>query len=97
MRFICKKWWNMSSFFIYNYSTFKGDLNGTIIDLKTGIFNLRLQNNLQLPADITMELTYELNNPWICMGSVKVDVYSGIDIGLKIFFGPEVTDSADDE
>lgn len=77
------KWWDMSSFFIYNYSTFKGDLNGTIIDLKANIYNLRLQNNLQLPADITMELTYELNSPWIWRGSVKVDGYSGIDIGLK--------------
>lgn len=77
------KWWDMSSFFIYNYSTFKGDLNGTTIDLKASIYNMRLQNNFQLPADVTMELTYELNSPWIWRGSVKVDGYSGIDIGLK--------------
>ena len=77
------KWWDMSSFFIYNYSTYKGDLNGAMIDLKANIYYMRFQNNLQLPADITMEVTYELNSPWIWRGSVKVDGYSGIDLGLK--------------
>ncbi len=77
------KWWDLSSFLNYNYSTFKGDLNGTKIDLKANIYNFRLQNNLQLPGAVTMELTYELNSPWIWRGSVKVDGYSGLDIGIK--------------
>jgi outer membrane receptor protein involved in Fe transport len=78
-----QKWWDLSSFFNYNYSTFEGDLSGTKIDLKANIYNFRLQNNLQLPGAITMEVTYEMNSPWIWRGSVKVDGYQGLDIGMK--------------
>jgi len=77
------KWWDLSSFFNYNMETYKGDLNGTKIDLKASTYNLRLQNNLQLPAAVIMELTYSLNSPWIWRGSVNVDGYSGLNLGVK--------------
>lgn len=77
------KWWDMTSFLNYNYETYKGDLNGAIIDLKASIYNLRLQNNLRLPGDVSMELTYEYNSPWIWRGSVRVNAFSGFDIGAK--------------
>ncbi|MDP2887386.1 MAG: TonB-dependent receptor [Bacteroidota bacterium] len=77
------KWWDLSSFFNYNFETYKGDLNGTKIDLKASTYNLRLQNNLQLPKAVTMELTYYLNSPWIWRGSVNVEGFSGLSIGVK--------------
>ena len=77
------KWWDLSSFFNYNFETYKGDLNGTKIDLKASTYNLRLQNNIQLPEAVTMELTYYLNSPWIWRGSVNVEGYSGLSIGVK--------------
>jgi len=77
------KWWDLSSFFNYNLETYKGDLNGTKIDLKASTYNFRLQNNVQLPAAVIMELTYSLNSPWIWRGSVNVDGFSGLNIGAK--------------
>lgn len=77
------KWWDLSSFFNYNFETYKGDLNGTKIDLKASTYNLRLQNYIQLPKAVTMELTYYLNSPWIWRGSVNVEGYSGLSIGVK--------------
>lgn len=77
------KWWDLSSFFNYNFETYKGDLNGTKIDLKASTYNLRLQNNFQLPAAVIMELTYSLNSPWIWRGSVNVDGFSGFNLGVK--------------
>lgn len=77
------KWWDLSTFFNFNYETYKGDLNGTIIDLQASIYNLRLQNNLQLPGNVIMELTSYMNSPWIWRGSVKVDGFYGINLGLK--------------
>ncbi len=77
------KWWDLSSFFNYNFETYKGDLNGTKIDLKASTYNLRLQNNIQLPKAVTMELTYYLNSPWIWRGSVNVEGFSGLSIGVK--------------
>lgn len=77
------KWWDLSSFFNYNFETYKGDLNGTKIDLKATTYNFRLQNNIQLPEEVTMELTYYLNSPWIWRGSVNVEGFSGLSIGVK--------------
>jgi len=77
------KWWDLSSFFNYNYETYNGDLNGTKIDLNVSKYNFRFQNNIQLPQAITMELTYSLYSPWIWRGSVNVDGYSGLDLGIK--------------
>lgn len=77
------EWWDMSSFLNYNFETYKGNLNGTIIDLKASIYNLRLQNNLRLPGDVTMELTYFVNSAWIWRGSVKVKGNYGVNFGAK--------------
>jgi len=77
------KWWDLSSFLNFNLETYKGDLNGTKIDLKASTYNLRLQNNIQLPEAVIMELTYFLNSPWIWRGSVNVDGFSGLNLGVK--------------
>lgn len=77
------KWWDLSSFFNYNYETYKGNLNGTKIDLTVSKYDFRLQNNMQLPGEMIMELTYFLGSPFIWRGSVKVDGYSGLNFGIK--------------
>jgi len=80
------KWWELSSFLIYSYSTYKGDVEGAKIDLKSNNLNFRLQNNLKLPKDITMEVTYFVSSPWIWGGTVQVDAYTGLNIGVKKYF-----------
>ena len=84
------KWWEISSFLIYNYEKYDGNLEGTIIDLKADIANIRIQNKIKLPADILMELTYNYSTPWIWRGSVKVDSYHKLDFGIKKSFFKEM-------
>ncbi len=80
------KWWEFTSFLIYSYATYKGDVEGAKIDLKSNNVNFRLQNNLKLPADITAEVTYFVSSPWIWGGTVRVDAYQGLNIGVKKYF-----------
>ena len=77
------KWWEFSAFLIYNYSTYGGDFEGTLIGLKAHIVNFRLQNNIKLPLGITMELSYFGTTPVIWRGTVHVDGFQRIDIGVK--------------
>ncbi|MGC9338087.1 MAG: outer membrane beta-barrel family protein, partial [Bacteroidales bacterium] len=77
------EWWNFSSFLIYNHERYNGDLEGTIIDLKANIVNFRMQNNLQLPFGIVVELTYMGGSPWIWRGTINVEEYHRVNVGLK--------------
>lgn len=77
------KWWQFSSFLIYNYATYNGDIEGTVIDLKANIVNFRLQNDIRLPLDISMELSYYITSPWIWRGSLRVEGNQRINLGLK--------------
>lgn len=77
------KWWDLASFFVYNYSTYNGNLEGTVIDLEAHIYNFRLQNSIKLPEGILAEITYTWNSPWIWRGSVEVDAYHGLNLGIR--------------
>ncbi len=76
-------WWNFMSFFIYNYEKYDGELNGTVIDLTANTFSFRLQNNIKLPQDITMEVSLYASSPVIWRGSVKVEAFQNLSLGLK--------------
>ena len=76
-------WWSFTSFAIYNYFKYDGDLNGTVIDLESHTANLRLQNNFSLPKDIRFEASYFYSSPWIWRGSVNVQAYHQVNLGLK--------------
>jgi outer membrane receptor protein involved in Fe transport len=77
------KWWQFSSFIIYNYATYGGDIKGTVIDLDAHILNFRMQNNIRLPLGITMELSAFASTPSIWRGTVNVDAFYTINTGLK--------------
>ena len=77
------KWWQFSSFLIYNYATYKGDLEGTVIDIKANIVNFRLQNDFRLPLNISMEVSYFLTSPWIWRGTTTVKGNQRVNIGIK--------------
>ena len=77
------EWWNFTSFFIYNYEKYDGDLNGTVIDLETHKTNFRIQNNFNLPKEIRFEVSYFYSSPWIWRGSVNVQAFHRLDLGLK--------------
>ncbi|MDA3823352.1 MAG: TonB-dependent receptor [Bacteroidales bacterium] len=77
------KWWQFSSYFIYNTVSYGGDIQGAVIDLSANIFNFRLQNNLKLPLNIDMELSAYISSPWIWGGTVNVEGAYNISAGLK--------------
>jgi iron complex outermembrane receptor protein len=77
------KWWEFSSYFIYRYSTYDGDIGGTIIDLKANIFNFRMQNNFKLPKGISFELSYYATSPWIWRGTIKIKGSHRVNVGIK--------------
>jgi iron complex outermembrane recepter protein len=77
------KWWEFSSFLVYNIATYKGELEGTQIDLKSNQYSFRLQNNLKLPGGIAMELTSNIWGPWIWRGSVEVEGSYSVNIGIR--------------
>ena len=77
------KWWDFTTFLVYNYSSFEGKIGNTVIDLKANIYNFRLQNSLSLPGKISMELTYFYSSPWIWGGTVNVEGGYAINFGVK--------------
>ena len=77
------KWWEFTTFLVYNYSSFNGTTGNTVIDLKANIYNFRIQNSLNLPGKITMELTYFYTSPWIWGGTVNVKGGYALNFGIK--------------
>ncbi len=80
------EWWQFNTFFNYNFETYKGDLQGTVIDLTVSKYNFRVQNMLKLPGAINLELTYYVYSPWIWRGSVEVEGNHGMEVGVRKAF-----------
>ncbi|TVQ10328.1 MAG: hypothetical protein EA361_14095 [Bacteroidetes bacterium] len=76
-------WWQLISFLNYNYSTYNGSIDEAIIDLKASTYNIRMQNILTIPGGIGLELTYYVNSPSVWRGSVEVDGFHGMNVGLR--------------
>lgn len=77
------KWWEFSTFLIYNYEAYSGAPEGSVIDLKANILNFRMQNNLKLPWGIQMEVTGEATSPFIWRGSLRIKEYWMLSAGMK--------------
>jgi len=77
------KWWQFSTFFLYNYEKYQGDINGTLIDLKAHVLNFRMQNDIRLPLDLRMELSAYVDGPSVWRGTTRIDGNYSIDLGLK--------------
>ena len=77
------KWWEFTTFLVYNYSSFNGSTGNTVIDLKANIYNFRIQNSLNLPGKVTMELTCFYTSPWIWGGTVNVEGGYALNFGIK--------------
>jgi len=77
------KWWEFTTFLVYNYSSFKGTSGNSVIDLQANIYNVRIQNSLNLPGKISMELTGFYSSPWIWGGTVNVEGGYAINVGIK--------------
>jgi iron complex outermembrane recepter protein len=77
------KHWEFIVFADGAYRTFRGDLEGTVIDLTATTYNLRFQNNLKLPGGLIMDLTYKRSSDWIWRRSVRVRGNQGLSFGIR--------------
>jgi len=77
------KWWETNTFINYSYSIYSGNLEGTVIDFSTNIFNVRVQNTIKLPGNVSMDVMGFYNNRMIWRGSVFIKPFYGVNLGLK--------------
>jgi hypothetical protein len=77
------KWWDLSTFVSYNRSTFEGQFDNAEIDITTDIFNVSLQNSIELPFGISMSMSAFYNSPFIWRGSIEIDSFYGVELGLR--------------
>jgi outer membrane receptor protein involved in Fe transport len=77
------KWWQFSTFLIYNYESYEGDPQGSVISLDAHIVNARMQNNFRLPLGFQVEVTAEASSPFIWRGSLNIEEYWLLSAGVK--------------
>jgi iron complex outermembrane recepter protein len=78
------RWWEITTSAGYNLAHYTDDTHG--INLKANIYNYRTQHVFKLPADIGLELTYYGNSPFIFRGSIQVEGFHGLNVGLRKSF-----------
>jgi len=77
------KFWDIMIFGNLSYETFKGNVEGNLIDIENTHWNYNLQNNLKLPKDILVEITFNQQNRWIWRGSSYIEGTYGLNFGAK--------------
>jgi iron complex outermembrane recepter protein len=77
------KFWEFTAFLDGGRSTFKGNLEGTDIDLGQTTWSVRVQNNLKLPWGVLLDISYERYSDWIWRGSIRVRGNQSLDFGLR--------------
>jgi len=77
------KHWDFVVFANGGHQTFKGDLEGTIIDIENTTWDFRIQNNIKLPWEILMDLTYNVDSDWIWRGSIDVRGNHDLSFGFR--------------
>lgn len=89
--FEVSKDWDFVLFANGGHKTFKGNLEGTIIDIEATTYDFRIQNNINLPWDILLDLTYFFESDWIWRGSINVRGNHDLGFGLrKDFFNKQL-------
>jgi len=75
--------WELFGFGGLNREYYRGQLQNADIDLSLTTYNFRFQNSVTLPAGISMDATYAYFSPTIWRGSIKIQSFSRIDIGVR--------------
>lgn len=75
--------WDFIAFLNGNRNTYKGNLEGTEIDLTGTFFNVRIQNNIKLPLGITMDMSYFQESGFVWRGSINVKGNKDLSFGLR--------------
>ena len=77
------KWWEFSTYLIYNYEAYQGSIEGTMIDIKANVLDFRMQNEFRLPGDVSMELSVYATSPSVWGGTTTIEANYTIDLGVK--------------
>ncbi len=77
------KFWEFTAFADGGHNTYRGNLEGTDIDLTQTTWSVRVQNNFKLPWGIFMDLTWERWSDWIWRGSIRVRGNQQVNVGFR--------------
>jgi hypothetical protein len=77
------KFWDFIVFGNVSYQIFNGNVEGTIVDLKNTRWSYRIQNNIKLPHDILVDVTFNQNSKWIWRGSAFIEGTKGLSFGIR--------------
>jgi hypothetical protein len=75
--------WEFITFVDGANRTFKGNLEGTVIDITAATYNFRVQNSIKLPLDIHMDVSYQYGSDWIWRGSIRVRGNHNVNAGIR--------------
>ncbi|MGB5418681.1 outer membrane beta-barrel family protein, partial [Algibacter sp.] len=81
--FTVNKLWDFIVFGNLAYQTFEGNIEETVIDLKNTLWDYRIQNNLKLPHDILVDITFNQQSKWIWRGSAFIKGTYGLSFGIR--------------
>ena len=62
---------------------FSGNLEGTIININANLWDYSIQNNINLPAGILMNISYFQQSNWVWRGSILISGTSTLDFGIR--------------
>ena len=62
---------------------FSGNLEGTIININANLWDYSIQNNINLPAGILMNISYFQQSNWVWRGSILISGTSNLDFGIR--------------
>lgn len=65
------------------HSIYSGNLEGTVIDIEATTWNFRIQNNIKLPWEVLLDISYHHSSNWVWRGSIDVRGNFDFNFGLR--------------
>jgi outer membrane receptor protein involved in Fe transport len=75
--------WDVIGFANVSQQSFQGDLEGTIIDLETTLWDYRIQNELNITKGFLVDITFTQRGDWIWRGTVDIEGTHGLSFGIR--------------
>lgn len=79
-------WWEIRTSASYNFSKYYGNFNDTEVDIEAHIYSFNINNNLSITKRFRANLNYSYNGPSIWRGSIFIDPYQSLNLGLSHYF-----------
>ncbi|MCE2613206.1 TonB-dependent receptor [Flavobacteriaceae bacterium D16] len=75
--------WDILFFANVFEETYRGDVESTFIDISNWQWDYRIQNIINLPSDILLDITFTQRSRWIWRGSVFIQGTEGLSFGIR--------------